>query len=732
MIKKSFKISGMSCSSCVQSIESFFKKNVKEAKDVKINFASSTLYLKTSLSDKKIQEILSSVGNYKIVNKEEDFEENELKRASSKMKIALFFSGTIMLLMMLMMTGIYAVPYYFFITLALAVPVIFIAGWETHKSALESLKNLKPNMDTLVTLGSLFPFFLSFLRFLYPEMLTFIEMASTILALHLVGRFLEIKARGKASQSIKKLLEMGAKKALILVDGKEEKIDIEDLKVGDLMVIKPGEKVPTDGVVFEGSSYIDESMATGESKAVKKEKGDKVIGATINKGGHLIVVAEKIGDETFLSQVIMLVEECQGSSVPIQEFADRVTGYFVPFVLLLSITSFLSWIIFPEFHIAVLSFFNFPWVNTELETITLAILSMTAVLVISCPCALGLATPTALMVGSGIGAEKGILIRNGEAIQTMKDVRAVLFDKTGTLTKGRPEVTDIITKEEYSKKDALEYAASIETLSEHPLAGALVEGGRRENVEIKKVQDFYSVSGKGVVGKINGKEVVLGNEKMLQQKNIDYGKYISDQKKIEEEGKTTIFVALDKEVIGLIGVADTLKEESKNVIAKLKEMGLKTVMLTGDSERTAKSIGEKIGVDVVVANLLPADKVREVQKIQEKYKTVIMVGDGINDAPALKQANIGIALGTGTDIAIESADVTLVTGNLDGVISAIKLSNKTFQKIKENYFWAWLYNGIAIPFAFFGVLHPIIGALAMALSSINVILNSLRLKKIKL
>jgi P-type Cu+ transporter len=731
-MKKIFKINGMSCSSCARNIEVLMKEKIKDAKDIKINFTTSTLYIETLASDQKIQEVLSLAGNYKIVDEREDIEEKEFKKASLKMWIAAVFSGIIMFLMILMMTDVYVASNYFFITLALAFPVIFVAGWDTHKSALESLKRLKPNMDTLVTLGSLLPFFLSFLRFWYPTMTTFVEMASAILALHLVGRFLEAKARGKTSQAIKKLLEMEAKKATVLINGEEREVNIDDLKIGDVMLVRPGGKIPTDGVVSEGSSYIDEAMVTGESTPIKKIKGDRVIGSTINQQGSLLVIVERVGKDTFLSQIISLVKECQGSKVPIQEFADRVTGYFVPFVLLIALGSFLSWITFPEFHTEILNFFNFPWTNATLPPLTLAILSMTAVLVISCPCALGLATPTALMVGSGMGAERGILIRRGEAIQTMKDVKIILFDKTGTLTKGKPEVTDIVSLDKYSRKDILKYSAAVESVSEHPLGNAIVEDAKKRKIEIKKVTDFHSVTGKGVKGKVEDKNVILGNKKIMEENDIGYREHILRQESLEKEGKTAIFVAVDKRVIGIIAIADNLKENSKEVIEKIKKMGIKTVMITGDNERTANAIAEKAKIDLVVSNVLPEGKVKEVRKMQEKYGVVAMIGDGINDAPALKQANVGIAIGTGTDIAIEAADITLISGKLEGVISAIKLSNHTFKKIKENYFWAWIYNGIAIPVAFFGLLHPIIGAFAMALSSINVILNSLRLKKIKL
>ncbi len=729
-MNKILKISGMTCTSCAQNIENSVKKILKKGDEVKVNFASSKLHIKSSVSQKEIEKAVKQAGNYQIIKENEKIEEEYFKKAAFKMWFSSFFAGIIMILMMVQMLGIYEIPYYFYITMILAFPVIFISGWETHKGALESLKRLKPNMDTLVTLGSLIPYLLSFLRFIYPMMTTFVEMAAAILTLHLVGRFLEAKAKGKASQAIKKLLELGAKKARIIINGEEKEIDIENLKIGDIMVVKPGEKIPTDGTVIEGQSYIDQSMATGESLPVKKEKGDQVIGSTINKQGILKITAQKIGKDTFLSQVIKLVEEAQGSKIPIQEFADRVTGYFVPVVILIAITAFISWMVFPDFHIEIANFFNFPWINTTLPTLTLAILATTAVLVISCPCALGLATPTALMVGSGLGAEKGILIRKGEAIQTMKDIKVVLMDKTGTITKGKPGITNIFSVKKHSQKKILEYASSLENCSEHPLASAIIQRAKDENISLKKVTNFQSFSGKGIVGEIERKRVIVGNRKIMEDNDINYRKHLSTLEEYENDAKTTVFVALEKEIIGIIAIADTLKENSVEVIQKIKNLGLETAMITGDNERTAKSIANKVGIDHVIANVLPDGKVNEVKKMQKKHGMVAMVGDGINDAPALKQANVGIAIGTGTDIAIESADITLISGDLKGIISAIKLSNHTFKKIKQNYFWAWFYNGLAIPMAFLGLLHPIIGAIAMATSSINVILNSLRLKKV--
>ncbi len=725
--KETILISGMHCTSCSLSIDKAISA-LDGVVSSNVNYATGKAIVEydddiVNLSE--IEKIIESSG-YDV--EREDPETNDLRKASHKMWFSALLASVVMVLMTVNM--FWSIPSYFLITAILAFPVIFIAGWDTHKGSLRSVMNLSPNMDTLVTLGSLVPYLLSFLRFWQPEITTFVEMAATIMALHLVGRFLEARAKGRASSAIKKLLELGAKSARVIRDGKEVEIPVKELTIGDIMIIRPGDKIPTDGIVVEGESHIDESMATGESLPVRKIIGDEVIGSTVNDKGSLKVRVTKVGKDTFLSQIIKLVEECQGSKVPIQEFADRVTGYFVPGVILLAMGAFASWMIFPDFHISIAAFFDLPWTNLAVSNFTLAVLATTAVLVISCPCALGLATPTALMVGSGLGAERGILIRRGEAIQTMKDVSVIVFDKTGTITKGKPEVTDIITSG--SERDLLLHSASVEHLSEHPLSFAIVERAKSEGIELKKVDGFSSVTGKGVVGNVGGKVVLIGNGALMSENGIDDSEHRDQREALENEGKTVMIVAIDGSVTGMIAVADTLKEGSQAAIDEIKKMGILMVMITGDNERTASAIAEKVGIDRAISGVLPDGKVEEIKKLQEEFGVVAMVGDGINDAPALKQANIGIAIGTGTDIAIETADITLIRGDLGGAVSAIRLSNKTFEKIKQNYFWAWFYNAVAIPAAFFGLLHPMIGAAAMALSSLNVVWNSLRLKKAKI
>ena len=737
------KIEGMSCVSCARGLEKELQ-NSPGVIEAAVNFPAEKAIVKYNKMEinrselgkaveKAGYKVLPEAGDKAIEGTEDaapDRDETVIKRAARKMWLAAAFAGIIMVLMMINMFVV-NIPGYFVISVILAFPAIFIAGWDTHMGTLRALRRGGANMDTLVTLGSALPYLLSFLKFWFP-LTTFIEMAASIMALHLVGRFLETKAKGRASQAIKKLLAMEAKTARILENGDEREIPVEELLPGQIMLVRPGEKIPTDGIVISGQSSIDESMATGESMPVEKQAGDEVIGSTINRQGMLRVKAGKVGKDTFLAQVIKLVEEAQGSKVPIQEFADKVTGYFVPAVLLIALASFSSWLIFPEFHRSIVGFVNPPWANLDVPGLTLAFMAATAVLVISCPCALGLATPTALMVGSGLGAERGILIRSGEAIQTMKDVRLIAFDKTGTLTRGEPRVTDITSFNGFTERELLSYTAAIEAVSEHPIGAALVEKAKNEGMALEEVSGFNSLTGRGVEGKIKGKAVLVGSRRLMEANKVEIKDAAGLMEKMESEGKTAILAAVGGELAGVIAVADIIKDEAVKALAELEKMGLKTVMITGDNWITASAIARQIGISKVLAEVLPEGKVNEVRRLQDEFGMVAMVGDGINDAPALKQANVGIAIGTGTDVAIEAADITLVRGDLGSVVSAIKLSRATFQKIRQNYFWAWIYNAVAIPVAFLGLLHPIIGAGAMALSSFNVVLNSLRLKKVPL
>ena len=730
------KIKGMSCAACARKIERnlLALEGVQEAQ---VNLATDKAVLRYDPALIKLEKLKQAVRDrgYDIVETEVPVggrepagrAEEKVSRAARRLKLAAAFAVPLMALMIVHMLGV-AIPGHLIIEALLAFPVVFIAGAETHKATWNALRHGSATMDTLITLGSLVPYLLSLLAFWFP-VTTFFEMSSSILTLHLVGSYLEARAMGRASQAIKKLLSLEAKRARILDGGVEKEIPVEELSAGDIMIIKPGEKIPTDGIVVGGESTVDESMATGESLPVTRRPGDEVIGATVNLQGLLKVKATRVGADTFLAQMIRLVEECQGSKVPIQEFADRVTGYFVPAVLLLAAGAFVSWMVFPQFHTGIVELLNLPWSNTGAPLLTQAFLAMTAVLVISCPCALGLATPTALMVGSGMGAEKGVLIRSGDAIQTLKEIRLVAFDKTGTITRGKPAVTDIIPLSGYKEEEILFYAGSLEAASEHPLGAAVVEKAKEAGVALQAVEHFTAISGKGVEGTVNGKKVLLGSRRLMEEHGLAMEDSLPLLDALQDEAKTAVILAVEGKPAALIAIADTIKEDSAAAIAEIQKMGLKTAMITGDNERTARAIAARAGIDMVVAGVLPEGKVETIKKLQEEYGLVAMVGDGINDAPALKQANVGIAIGSGTDVAIEAADITLVRGELGGVVTAIKLSQATFGKIKQNYFWAWFYNALAIPAAFFGLLHPMIGAAAMALSSLNVVLNSLRLRR---
>jgi Cu+-exporting ATPase len=565
-----------------------------------------------------------------------------------------------------------------------------------------------------------------------PHLLNYSGVAAMIMAFHLTGRYVETKARGRTSAAIQKLLSLEAKTARVERDGREIEVAIGEVEVGDLLVVRPGEKIPTDGEVVGGHSAVDESLATGESMPVEKREGDRVIGATINKQGLLRVRATGVGEDTFLAHVIRMVEEAQGSKVPIQQFADRVTAVFVPAVLALATATFLAWLAFPGVFrgLAEWAAGFLPWVDPSLGRLSLAIFAAVAVLVIACPCALGLATPTALMVGTGMGAESGILFRSGAAIQTLEEIDTIVLDKTGTVTQGRPGVTDVIPAAGWDEASLLRRAAAAESGSEHPLGQAIVAHARALGIEPSGLESFEARVGRGVRARVAGSSVLVGSARLLTDEGVESQAAAAELARLEDEARTAMLVAVDGRLAGVIAVADRLKEDSRQAIAQLKSFGLQTVMLTGDNERTARAIAREVGIDRVLAEVLPEQKVDEVRRLQGEGRKVAMVGDGINDAPALKQANVGIAIGTGTDIAIEAADVTLVQGELSAVVRAIRLSRATFRKIRQNLFWAYFYNVIAIPIAILGFLHPVIAEAAMAFSSVNVVMNANRLRRV--
>ena len=747
--KVMLSIGDMTCASCSQHVVGALKK-LDGVLSASVNLATERAaveYVPGVVGMDDFRKAVHEAG-YVVLEtpeegaKKEQVDETELKMrtAAFRMRIAWLFTVPIIVWMLPEMFFNIMWPNEMVHNLgiiALTLPVLFWVGWRTYSSGIRAVAHGYANMDTLITLGTGVSLLTGPLSFVFMGISNYAGVSAMIMAFHLTGRYVEETAKGRASQAIRKLLELGAKTARVLVDGHEIEVPIEKVAVGDVMVVRPGEKIPTDGAVVEGESAVDESMATGESMPVNKYAGDEVIGATLNQEGLLQVKATRIGKDTFLAQVIKLVDEAQGSKVPIQEFADKVTSVFVPVVMGIAALTLLAWMVVPGTMRSLLQAGAFlPWVNPELTTVTLAIVSTVAVLVIACPCALGLATPTALMVGSGMGAENGILIRTGEAIQTMKDVKVVVFDKTGTITKGKPDVTDVVAAEGSSKEEVLRLAAGAERGSEHPLGRAIFARAELDGLQVARLQEFQAVRGKGVVTKIDGETILVGSRRLMQEQAVDMARLLPEVERLEAEAKTVMLVARarggEPALVGLVAVADTLKDDSVTAIAELRSMGLQTAMITGDNRRTAEAIARQVGIDHVLAEVLPDGKVAEIQKLQQRLGMVAMVGDGINDAPALKQANVGIAIGTGTDIAIEASDITLVRGNLSGVVSAVKLSRATFTKIRQNLFWAFFYNVVMIPLAIVGWMHPVLAEIAMATSSVTVVTNANLLRKVKI
>ena len=623
---------------------------------------------------------------------------------------------------------------------ALAAPALLIAGWPTLRSGFRSLFRLSPSMDTLIALGTSVSLLTGIIAILAelglaPRILDYAGVSAMIMAIHLTGRRIETAAKGRASKAIKGLLTLGAKTAHVIRNERELEIRIDEVQVDDLMIVRPGEKVPTDGVVVSGESHVDESIVTGESMPVRRTPGDEVVGATVNGQGVLRVRATNVGEHTFLAQVVRMVAEAQGSKVPVQAFADRVTRIFVPVVLAISASTFLLWMIFPAAfqRVAAAASSYLPWVSTDLSGLSLALFAAIAVLVIACPCALGLATPTALMVGSGKGAENGILIRSGEAIQTLQEVGTIVFDKTGTITEGKPGVTDVIPLNGVGGEEMLRVAGVLETVSEHPLGLAVVAECRNRGLTLSEPTDVEAIPGSGIRGRVDGQIVAVGRPEWLAELGFKATEAVQRAEELAAEAKTVVLVGTEEQgIVGVLGIADRIKEEAAEAIRQLHELAIASVMLTGDHRSTAEAVARQVGIDRVIAEVRPADKLAMVEELQADGSLVAMVGDGINDAPALKAANVGIALGTGTDVAIESADITLVSGRLNAVVRAVRLSRATFAKIRQNLFWAFFYNVVAIPLAILGLLHPLIAEAAMAMSSINVVTNANRLRRVNL
>lgn len=710
-------IEGMTCSACAARVEKALKK-VQGIGEVNVNIATNKATVEYLSSDVDVSDMKKAVekAGYSAkeeekidVDKQKKERENEIKKLKTLFIVSTILSLPLLSAMFVDMAGFDTILSNGWFQFALATPVQFIIGWRFYKGAYHALKGGGANMDVLVAMGTSAAYFYSIYMLLADMNHFYFESSAVIITLIVLGKLMEAIAKGKTSEAMKKLMGLQAKTAKVIRDGEEKDIPVEEVEVGEIIIVRPGEKIPVDGQIVEGKSTIDESMLTGESIPVEKAMGEEVIGATINKHGTFKFKATKVGKDTALSQIIKMVEEAQGSKAPVQRLADKVSGIFVPIVVVVAIVTFAIWFL----------------VTGEINP---AILAAVSVLVIACPCALGLATPTAIMVGTGKGAENGILIKGGEHLEKAEKIDTIIFDKTGTITKGKPEVTDILTFD-IEKEEVLRISASAEKSSEHPLAEAIVNDAKAKEITLSDVSDFNAIPGHGIYSTFEGSEIYLGNRRLMKKENVDISEADSEIERLENEGKTAMILAIDKKLKGIIAVADTIKESSKEAIDELKDMGIEVYMITGDNKRTAQAIAREVDIDHVIAEVLPEDKAANVEKIQAQGKKVAMVGDGINDAPALAQANIGFAIGTGTDVAIEAADITLMRGDLKEIVTAIKLSKKTMKTIKQNLFWAFGYNTLGIPIAALGLLNPMIAGAAMAFSSVSVLTNSLRLKK---
>ena len=746
------KIEGMTCAACAKAVERVGKK-LEGVESISVNIATDKANVIYNPAKVKLSQIKAAIekagykpiGEEKKISADEDKlkKEKEMKTLFTKFIIATIFAIPLFYIAMGPMIpkpfGPWPLPEiinpmnntlnYALIQLLLVIPVMG-AGYKFYIHGFKSLFSKSPNMDTLVAIGTSAAFLYSVyttiqiangkITGMHHHQLYY-ESAGIIIALILLGKYFESRSKGKTSEAIKKLMGLQPKTAILIINGTEVETPIDEVMVGDIILVKPGEKIPVDGTVIEGNTSVDESMLTGESIPVEKNVGSKVTGASINKNGSIKFRAEKVGSDTALAQIVKLVEDAQGTKAPIAKLADTVSGYFVPIVMTIAVVSALLWWIFGG------------------KDIVFVLTIFISILVIACPCALGLATPTAIMVGTGKGAENGILIKGGEALELSHKINTIIFDKTGTITEGKPKVTDIITSEGIEEGYLLEIATSAEKNSEHPLGEAIVRYGMEKDINFKNLENFKAIPGHGIEVIIDNKKILLGNRKLMNERNISLLNLENKSDELAREGKTPMYISIDNNIGGIIAVADVVKESSKKAIETLHEMGIKVAMVTGDNKKTASAIASQVGIDIVLAEVLPEDKSQEVKKLQEKGNFVAMVGDGINDAPALAKADIGIAIGSGTDVAMESADIVLMRSDLMDVPNAIKLSNATIKNIKQNLFWAFGYNTIGIPVAagllyIFGgpLLNQMIAAAAMSLSSVSVVTNALRLKKFKL
>ncbi|MBG9836450.1 MULTISPECIES: heavy metal translocating P-type ATPase [Bacillus] len=731
--KAEFTVSGMTCAACANRVEKRLNK-LEGVNEATVNFALESATVDFNPDEINVNEMKSAITKlgYKLEVKSDEQDEStdhrlqEIERQKKKFIISFILSFPLLWAMVshFSFTSFIYLPDMLmnpWVQLALATPVQFIIGGQFYVGAYKALRNKSANMDVLVALGTSAAYFysvyLSIQSIGSSEHMTdlYFETSAVLITLIILGKLFEAKAKGRSSEAIKKLMGLQAKTATVVRDGTEMKILIEEVVAGDIVYVKPGEKIPVDGEIVEGKSAIDESMLTGESIPVDKKIGDVVIGSTMNKNGFLKVKATKVGRDTALAQIIKVVEEAQGSKAPIQRVADQISGIFVPVVVVIAIITFAVWMIF-----------------VTPGDFGGALEKMIAVLVIACPCALGLATPTSIMAGSGRSAEYGILFKGGEHLEATHRLDTVILDKTGTVTNGKPVLTDVIVADGFHEEEILRLVGAAEKNSEHPLAEAIVEGIKEKKIDIPSSETFEAIPGFGIESVVEGKQLLIGTRRLMKKFNIDIEEVSKSMEELEREGKTAMLIAINKEYAGIVAVADTVKDTSKSAIARLKKMGLDVVMITGDNTQTAQAIAGQVGIDHVIAEVLPEGKAEEVKKLQAQGKKVAMVGDGINDAPALATADIGMAIGTGTDVAMEAADITLIRGDLNSIADAIFMSKMTIRNIKQNLFWALAYNGLGIPIAAFGFLAPWVAGAAMAFSSVSVVLNALRLQRVKL